>query len=407
MATILLQRLSGKDTRRSRKCPYPDLHRICRLAAHRCSWNEKAYEYQIVEPAKQFGELGELDGYIFVVRQRVDKRTQEIFSYVDIKSTPLRDALRVVFEHVRHIDLRSNKPSIPQNILFNVLPELRSYQQHSTLDNRTSSHLDELIKFTERTYTDTSCHVQSLLAHGEITYDLLWSLFKPNSLLFTTCSGTRKPRCVRHVCGEEKKNMYGAKYWSLDCRYNDFDGKEFGEVSIEVMVPKFHGLKPIHELEAFPIQYHPHFDEVKSELIDCGKRFVSLRGAHHRHCKGAAFFLSKGEPVELHVDSRVMIDTESFKEANPTYRGPKINGAATQRAVSISFFTWGSRFGDENDRNNETNESTECGRRGWTDETDESYEEEPTDPSPTPERHGEDQKDMTEEAVMLCCPTAK
>ena len=91
--------------------------------------------------------------------------------------------------------------------------------------------------------------------------------------------------------------MYGAKYWRLDCRYNDFDGKEFGEVPIEVMIPKFQGSKPIYELEAFPVQYHPHFNELKSELIDCGKRFISLRGANHRHCKGAAFFLQKGEPV--------------------------------------------------------------------------------------------------------------
>lgn len=138
-------------------------------------------------------------------------------------------------------------------MLFNVLPELKLYQQNLTPDSRTSSHLNELINFIERTYTDTNCHIQSLLAHGEITYDLLWSLFKPNQLLFTTCSGIHKSRCVRHVCGEEKKNMYGAKYWSLDCRYNDFDGKEFGEVSIEVMIPKFQGLKPIHELETFPI----------------------------------------------------------------------------------------------------------------------------------------------------------
>ena len=36
-----------------------------------CSWNEKAYQYEIAEPTKQSSNLGELDGYIFVVRQRV------------------------------------------------------------------------------------------------------------------------------------------------------------------------------------------------------------------------------------------------------------------------------------------------------------------------------------------------
>lgn len=286
---------------------------------------------------------------------------------------------------------------MPQNLLFNVLPELKSYRQNLTLDDPISGHLDELINFIEKTYTDTNSHVQSLLAHGEITYDLLWALFKPNCLLFTTCLGTRKPRCVRHVCGEEKRNMYGTKYWSLDCRYNDFDGKEIGEVPMDVQITKFRGSKLIHELEAFPIQYHPRVDEVKSELIDCGKRFVSLRGAHHRHCKGEAFFLRKGEPVGLQVDSRVMIDAASFKKANPMYSRPKINGAATQRGIRFSSL-WCVGFGTESDGRNETGEASECGK---------SDEGKPTDPSPTPEWHGDDQKDMTEEALMLCCPTVR
>jgi uncharacterized protein DUF7025 len=35
------------------------------------------------------------------------------------------------------------------------------------------------------------------LQHGEIIiYGLLWALFKPSTLVYTTCLGTGKPRCV-------------------------------------------------------------------------------------------------------------------------------------------------------------------------------------------------------------------
>lgn len=54
-----------------------------------------------------------------------------------------------------------------------------------------------------------SRHLLSLLENDEITYDLLWALFMPNSMPYTTCFGTDKPRCVIYDAGEEQETSSG------------------------------------------------------------------------------------------------------------------------------------------------------------------------------------------------------
>ena len=67
-------------------------------------------------------------------------------------------------------------------------------------------HLDLLIDCVKKVYVSTTQRLLPLLKHGEITYDLLWALFKPNTPVYTTCFGTKKPRCVTYDSGEEKIN---------------------------------------------------------------------------------------------------------------------------------------------------------------------------------------------------------
>jgi hypothetical protein len=102
-------------------------------------------------------------------------------------------------------------------------------------------HLNLLIECVEKIYASTTERLLPLLEHGEITYDLLWALFKPNTPVFTTCSGTKNPRYVTYDSAEEKMNRWKMRYFNMDCRYFDFDGIAFGKASIELVIPKFRG----------------------------------------------------------------------------------------------------------------------------------------------------------------------
>jgi hypothetical protein len=235
-------------------------------------------------------------------------------------------------------------------------------------------HLDLLIEHIQTTYAPTTHRLFSLQESKEITYDLLCALFKPGALVYTTCFGTKKPRCVIYDSGEEKKLESGVKYYHMECRYLDFDGKVFGTVSIHLGISKFHGTKRINTLEAFPLQYHSNENAIRTNLSKCGRKFVSLMGTHHRHCCGEAFFMHDGDTVRFPVNSRIMIDAAFFRKVNPNYSRPRITERAGLKinAAIDGYFTFSQSGSD------------------------------PDDPI---QSYGKGLEEMTEDDLLICCPT--
>lgn len=157
-----------------------------------------------------------------------------------------------------------------------------------------SAHTEHLRRQLKQAYASISQRLESILQYGHITYDLLWALFKPGCHVYTTCIGTKEPRCVKFDAGEEV-TQNDETWFNLECRFLDYDGVEFGEAGIFLRVPKFRGSKPITTLEAYPLRHHPSHERVRKDLVERGQRFRDLAGSHIQHCKGSAFFVSKGK----------------------------------------------------------------------------------------------------------------
>jgi hypothetical protein len=203
---------------------------------------------------------------------------------------------------------------------------LKEYQ----CDDSYLKHFNLLVDFIKVTYASTTERLTALLEDHEITYDLLWALFKPNIVVYTTCYGTGKPRCVRYHFGEERMMQNGLEYFNMECCFIDFDGKVCGETPVELVIEKFRGTKKIDCLNAFPLHYHPNQNEVKANLIECGQKFISLMGVHHHQYRGNAFYIQKGLLNKFPVDSRIMIDKVFFQQANPNYTMPHIEKSVRQ-----------------------------------------------------------------------------
>lgn len=122
----------------------------------------------------------------------------------------------------------------------------------------------------------------------------------------------------------------------------------FGETSIELAILKFRGTKRIDSLDAFPLKYHPNKSQVKADLVDCGRKFASLRGIRHRQYQGDAFYMRKGQPIKAPVKSRIMIDAVFFYEANPNHTRPSINGLAKQDSSDEAWMIFGGDDGSAN-----------------------------------------------------------
>ena len=215
--------------------------------------------------------------------------------------------------------------------MYHYLPELKSHRSSTDpLDPTCAKHLDILIQHITATYANRT-RILPLLVSGEITYDLLWALFKPNTFAYTTCPGTQKPRCIKYDFGEERTTSDGVVYFHIKGRYVDFNGKVFGEVPIDTGILKFRGSKPINSLAVFPLQYHGNADEIRAELVKCGQKFGSLKSVGHLQYSGTAFQVVKGEVVATSISSGIMVDAAQFRKINPNYARPSIIRAANSR----------------------------------------------------------------------------
>ena len=213
---------------------------------------------------------------------------------------------------------------VQPELLFNYLEELECQRTCLPTQSADYQHLHQLIKFLSNHFVAALDSLRPLLQHGEITFDLLWALFKPNDLLYTTCIGTGKPRSVRFESGEER-TVDGVRFFQLKCRYLDYNGKSFGEAWTLLAIEEFRGVKRIDTLDVFPLHHHPQESELRSLLTQQGVMFVALMGVQHREYEGDAFFIRKGELDVVKVKGRVMIDAGSFRDVNPTYSKLRVN----------------------------------------------------------------------------------
>jgi hypothetical protein len=203
-----------------------------------------------------------------------------------------------------------------------------------------------LVNYIRDAYASKKQRLVSLQDSGEITFDLLWTLFKPNELVYGKCYGTDKRRCIRFKSGEVKKDDEGDEYFRVEGWYLDFDGKTFGEAVTAAGIWTFQGSQPIHSLRCFPLKYHPNAEEEKRELANRGRKCISLIGTHHRQYKGKAFYIEKGKPAKLSVDGRIIVDPVLFREYNPNYTKPSVDELRKHTNSDMYIFDFAKLFDD-------------------------------------------------------------
>ncbi|KAJ5873293.1 ATPase AAA-type core [Penicillium solitum] len=336
------------------------------------TWDKEACKYKIAEPTETSIGLDDYAEYAFIVRERVDRTSEEVVPFIDIKSEGLRDILRDVLHDIKAVSLMEDKPSIEQNFLFHFLPELdrcaENMDSSSDHESAHAKHLLLLIDHLKHAYASTLQRLESMLQHGHITYDLLWALFKPGCHVYTTCIGTKEPRCVVFDAGEEM-TQNDETWLNLECRFLDYNGVKFGEAGIFLRVAKFRGSKPIDTLEAYPLCHHPSHEQIRKDLVERGQKFRDLAGSHIKHCKGSAFFMNKGKAIKVNINSRVAVDAAFFHEMQPNYSRPSLRDIGVKGKNSIAVINIGAMLIGDREREKERmkGDGVEAQKLGETD----------------------------------------
>jgi DNA polymerase III delta prime subunit len=286
---------------------------------------------------------------------------------VDIKSKLLKEALMEIMKDVQGETLEAEEPSVDPNMLFLFLEDIRTHYR-KTLKARlkkekkrkakkrirgTISHCRVLCRYLDEDYEETKKTLYPLLKAGNITFDLLWALFKPNTIAYTsTYNDHDNPRCFKVDRATKEQSFMRGEWYSIEGRYLEYDGKNYGLGDFEAQVDQFKGSRKITSLSTYPLQYHKDPEAIKKLLVDRGKHFVSMTGMNYRFHKGMAFQKKRKGVAKFNINGRVMIDPATFRRINPNY------------AISL--------IKPKDDDDEETDSEDECGCGKSSDEGDDN-----------------------------------
>jgi hypothetical protein len=227
------------------------------------------HDWKLVESNKE--QKDEFD-CVFTVRRRLDWEGKYRETAVDIKSKLLRNALQEIFKDCKSISLVEDTPQIDPNTLFHYYDELKAYvkkilkpKYKKAKKSKEKKRLHQqvlqcrlLLSYIDEDYTATRKALKPMLKAGTITYDLVWALFKPNTIAFTpTYHNKDDPRCFKVDTAYEYESwMTGIKSWYVDGRYLEYDGKSFGLGDHQIAIQAFKGHKKITSLAAYPLKFH-------------------------------------------------------------------------------------------------------------------------------------------------------
>ncbi|KAJ5144221.1 uncharacterized protein N7515_003008 [Penicillium bovifimosum] len=296
-------------------------------------WDTTIHKYKLTETVDD-PDADEWDQYIFNVRRKFNWENKYIETVVDIKSKHLRDALSKIMDGVKGVSLVQEPAVVDPNMLFLYLEETRQYMKELKKQSRSekkkkarksaaakAAHLKVLVKYLDTDYADIKKTLYPLLEANTITFDLLWALYKPNTIAYTPTYGNAdEPRAFKIEYAVKESSFMKGQWYSVDGRYLEYDGKDYGFGSMSAEVEAFKGARKITSLACYPLKYHRDAEALRAKLIERGKRFVALRGMNYRFHKGMAFYKKKRTfVIKVNINGRVMIDPAIHRRINPNY----------------------------------------------------------------------------------------
>ncbi len=146
-------------------------------------------------------------------------------------------------------------------------------------EEKTREHVELLHGILKEELKDTIKAFEDYVAHGVITFEQLWTIFQPGSVIVSRHSGTLS--AYEFSSGSFEETRCGDAY-RLNCECIDWSGLDFGRVTESVYLYGFKGTIRITSLCAFPLAFHPEKRSLRQRLIDRGKRFEELAGYHYK-----------------------------------------------------------------------------------------------------------------------------
>jgi hypothetical protein len=194
-------------------------------------WTKKGKGY-ITEP-KEDEDVPEqttnwFEKFALCVTRQYDGQNRYITrTNLQINSESLKDIIADVIGNYPGESLFSTNISIefPAHCLYHYRSELKAALKDQEPGSEGAAHLPILLAFIEEHHADAIKDGDNLREQGLVSYDHLWTIFKPGTLVYGTRSGQPcvfKLANYSYQCGH-------CPGLQLSLEYTDYDGNDFGK----------------------------------------------------------------------------------------------------------------------------------------------------------------------------------
>ncbi|KAI0366558.1 P-loop containing nucleoside triphosphate hydrolase protein [Pilatotrama ljubarskyi] len=302
-----------------------------------------------------------------VVRKFPEPRApdEEISYKIVIKSPYLLKACKDVIKQVPGISWTAEPLELDPHLLLAFFSKFEEYEKQLRAKTRTQhddyvlTTLGVLLNYLRKDYSATLAKIANLTSHGEITFELLYAILIPRTIIVTECPVTGETRALQLRAARTMNFGSGKSHcvWRLLCESIDsleeaihgrnvnadapssaprtsatqripaIGEKTYGRVESIIYIEPFSGTKKINTLAAYPLKYSTDPQALENMLLERGRKWASLKGVHHVHYQGTAGFRVGTNVtqtiIKYNVDSRIMVDRRNFLRLHPNYARPK------------------------------------------------------------------------------------
>lgn len=147
------------------------------------------------------------------------------------------------------------------------------------------------VDFAGFEHQKTIAHMSTLLAAGECTWELLWALFPPGSLVYHFHKYTQEPMILRfRSMVKRKRPEDGIIHWRITCDVIVDNGVRFGLGTYPeaIEIDPYPGARKIKDLIVVPLDFTDEEEELRKILGKRGKRYTEIAGAKFYEVSGLA-----------------------------------------------------------------------------------------------------------------------
>jgi hypothetical protein len=245
----------------------------------------------LIIPTSSFNQAKDIDAkyreYALLLRRKINKDGDRLSTALEIWSPLVRAALREILADCSYLNLAACPIVIPQpyHALFHYRRELRAFAEGLVRTEEEKKHIAVLINFMQTNLSRIEREFDQYQPNGQITFGLLWTLFRPETTIVLQTDHFRE--CYRvHNCSDSV--VEGEIVFEISAWCWAYNGILFGPTQAKLHIKDFQGARNITDLNIYPLELLP--EPKKKELVldtTCrGRKWRTLVDRGHRQYTG-------------------------------------------------------------------------------------------------------------------------